>query len=152
QNENNKKKYEYDQLQNQIKILNEELRIVKRDFDQLMIEKNDLSEKFLQFDLYTTLSDKLIKKLNDEKEDYLVEENLLHIELKRLKNILFASSEINLTLEQQKIELHKVFDSSIAKALKLCIFKIINWNWSLLVFQRQKGVSEHSAKKTKLVA
>ncbi|CAF1386454.1 unnamed protein product [Rotaria magnacalcarata] len=108
QNENNKKKYEYDQLQNQIKILNEELRIVKRDFDQLMIEKNDLSEKFLQFDLYTTLSDKLIKKLNDEKEDYLVEENLLHIELKRLKNILFASSEINLTLEQQKIELHKV--------------------------------------------
>ncbi|CAF5164282.1 unnamed protein product, partial [Rotaria magnacalcarata] len=39
QNENNKKKYEYDQLQNQIKILNEELRIVKRDFDQLMIEK-----------------------------------------------------------------------------------------------------------------
>lgn len=68
QNENNNKKYQYDQLQNQIKILNEELRVVKRDFDSLLVEKRDLNEKFLQFDLYTNLSDKLIKKLNNEKE------------------------------------------------------------------------------------
>ncbi|CAF3405452.1 unnamed protein product [Rotaria sp. Silwood1] len=107
QNEYEKKKYQYDQLQNQIKILNEELRMIKRDFDQLIIDKNDLNEKFLQFDLYITLSEKLIKKLNNEKEDYLVEENLLNIELKRLKNILCDSSEINSNLEQQQIELQK---------------------------------------------
>ncbi|CAF1211887.1 unnamed protein product [Rotaria sordida] len=107
QNEYEKKKYQYDQLQNQIKILNDELRIIKRDFDQLIIDKNDLNEKFLQFDLYISLSEKLIKKLNNEKEDYLVERNLLNIELKRLKNILCNSSEINSNLEQQQIELQK---------------------------------------------
>ncbi|CAF2405386.1 unnamed protein product [Rotaria sp. Silwood2] len=107
QNEYEKKKYQYDQLQNQIKILNEELRMSKRDFDQLIIDKNDLNEKFLQFDLYITLSEKLIKKINNGKEDYLVEENLLNIELKRLKNILYNSSEINSSLEQQQIELQK---------------------------------------------
>jgi len=68
QNEYEKKKSQYDQLQNQIKILNEELRIIKRDFDQLINEKNDLNDKFLQFDLYITLSEKMIKKLNNEKE------------------------------------------------------------------------------------
>ena len=67
-NEHEKKKYQYDQLQNQMKILNEELRIVKRDFDQLNLEKNDFNEKFLQFDLYINLSEKMIKKTNNEKE------------------------------------------------------------------------------------
>jgi chromosome segregation ATPase len=62
------KKTQYDQLQNQIKILNEELRIIKRDLNQLTDEKNDLNDKFLQFDLYITLSEKMIKKLNTEKE------------------------------------------------------------------------------------
>jgi chromosome segregation ATPase len=67
-NEYEKKKSHYDQLQNQIKILNEELRITKRDFDQLNQEKNDFNEKFLQFDLHITLTEKNIKKLNNEKE------------------------------------------------------------------------------------
>jgi chromosome segregation ATPase len=68
QNEYEKKKSQYDQLQNQIKILNEELRIIKLDSNQLITEKNDLNEKFLQFDLYITSSDKIIKKINTEKE------------------------------------------------------------------------------------
>ena len=42
-------------------------------------------------------------------EDYLVEENLLNVELKRLKNILYNSNEINSNLEQQQIEIQKVF-------------------------------------------
>ncbi len=37
-----------------------------------------------------------------------MEQNLLHIELKRLKNILHNSSETNSTLEQQQIEIQKV--------------------------------------------
>lgn len=72
------KKSQYNQLQNQLKILHEELRIIKRDFDQLNEEKNDFNNKFIQFDLYTTLSEKMIKKLNNEKEVkdsfYFVEE------------------------------------------------------------------------------
>ncbi len=42
-------------------------------------------------------------------QDYLVEENLLNIELKRLKSILHNSSEINSNLEQQQIQIQKVF-------------------------------------------
>jgi chromosome segregation ATPase len=68
QNEYERKKSQYDQLQNQIKILNEELKIIKHDFDQLIEEKKDFNEKFLQFDLYINLSEKMIKKLNNEKE------------------------------------------------------------------------------------
>jgi hypothetical protein len=62
------KKNQYDQLEIQLKIVNEELRIIKRDFDQLAEGKNLFHEKFLQFDLYTSLSEKLTKKLNTEKE------------------------------------------------------------------------------------
>ena len=68
QKEHEKKKNQYDQIQNQMKILNDELRITKRDFEQLIDEKKDFNEKFLQFDLYITLSEKMIKKLNIEKE------------------------------------------------------------------------------------
>ncbi|CAF1269971.1 unnamed protein product [Adineta steineri] len=107
QNEYKKKKSQYDQLQSQIKLLHEEIRLIKRDFDQLIEEKNELNEKFLQFDLYTNLSDKMITKLNDEKEDYLVETNVLNVELKRLKNLLHNSSEINFNLKQHKIEIQK---------------------------------------------
>ena len=38
----------------------------------------------------------------------MVEENLLHIELKRLKYNLHNSSQISCNLEQEKIELQKV--------------------------------------------
>ena len=41
-------------------------------------------------------------------QDYLVEENFLQIELKRLKSLLHNSSEITCSLEQQQIELQKV--------------------------------------------
>lgn len=67
-NEYENKKHQYEQLQSQIKILNEELRIIKRDLDHLSDEKNDLNEKFLPLDLHMTISEKLIKKLNSEKE------------------------------------------------------------------------------------
>jgi chromosome segregation ATPase len=62
------KKSQVNQLQNQIKILHEELRMIKHDFDQLTEEKNDFKNKFIQFDLYITLSEKMIKKINTEKE------------------------------------------------------------------------------------
>ncbi|UJR21235.1 hypothetical protein I4U23_024330 [Adineta vaga] len=107
QNEFQKKKAQHIQLANQMKILQEELRIIKRDFNQLNEEKNDSNEKFLQFDLYINLSEKMIQKLNTEKEDYLVEVNLLHVELKRLKNNLHDSSGTNSNLEQQRIEIQK---------------------------------------------
>ena len=67
-NDLEKKQSEHDQLEYQMKVVHEELRIVKRDFDQSNTEKNEFNEKFLQFDLYTNLSDKMIKKLHDEKE------------------------------------------------------------------------------------
>ncbi|CAF0873509.1 unnamed protein product [Adineta ricciae] len=106
-NDFEKKKSEHDQLEYQMKVVHEELRIVKRNFDQSNTEKNEFNEKFLQFDLYTNLSDKMMKKLNDEKEDSLVEINLLRVELNHLKDILHNSSETNSTLEQQRIEIQK---------------------------------------------
>lgn len=63
-----RKKLQFNQLNNQIKILQEELRIIKRDFQRLNDEKTNLNDKFLQFDLYITLSEKKIKKINNEKE------------------------------------------------------------------------------------
>jgi hypothetical protein len=63
-----KKKTQFNQLQNQMKILHEELRVIKHDFEQLIEEKSEFKNKFMQFDLYITLSEKMIKKINTEKE------------------------------------------------------------------------------------
>ena len=68
QSEYDKKNYQYNQLQNQITILYEELRIIKRDCNQFNLEKTDFNEKLLQFDLYINQSEKLVKKLNNDKE------------------------------------------------------------------------------------
>ena len=63
-----KRKSHRDQLENQMKILYEELRLIKHQSNQLITEKTHWQDQLIQFDLYNTLTEKMIKKLNTEKE------------------------------------------------------------------------------------
>lgn len=64
----NKRISHRDQLDNQMKILHEELRVIKHQSNQLNTEKTHWHDQLRQFDLYDTLTEKMIKKLNTEKE------------------------------------------------------------------------------------
>lgn len=62
------RKVHFEQLQTQIKQLRDDLRLIKRDKECLIREKSELQEKFLQFDLYETLSEKSIRQWTNRKE------------------------------------------------------------------------------------
>ena len=68
QEEFTKNKSHYDQLQQQMKIVREEVRLTKQECQQLINEKNQWKNQFLQLDLCHTLTEKMIKKITTEKE------------------------------------------------------------------------------------
>lgn len=63
-----KKKSHYDQLQQQMKILHEDIRLTKHQCQQFINEKNQWNNQIIQFDLHEILTEKIIKKLTREKE------------------------------------------------------------------------------------
>ena len=62
------KKTHHDQLELQMKVSHDELRVLKREFDQLSKEKSEYHEKFLQLDLNMSSCDKALKRLTRDKE------------------------------------------------------------------------------------
>ena len=58
----------HDQLKLQMKVSHDELRVLKREFDQLSKEKSTFQETFVQLDVNMSSCDKALKRLTRDKE------------------------------------------------------------------------------------
>ncbi|XP_065604397.1 coiled-coil domain-containing protein 39 [Cyrtonyx montezumae] len=101
------KRSAYDTLNAQHKKLQNDVHFIKRVMDKTGEEANGLMIKINELNLFNEKSDQELKKAKAVKQERMIEDNLLKLELKRLQDILCNKTEKVLTLEKQKLELKK---------------------------------------------
>ncbi|NXW89546.1 CCD39 protein, partial [Alopecoenas beccarii] len=101
------KKNAYDVLEAQHKKLESDVHFLKRAMDKTGEETSGVMVKINELSLFNERSDQELKKAKAIKQDMMVDDNLLKLELNRLRDILYNKTEKVLTLEKQKLELQK---------------------------------------------
>ncbi|XP_054242272.1 coiled-coil domain-containing protein 39 [Indicator indicator] len=101
------KKNMYDALHTQHKKLQSDVQFIKRAMDKTGEETSGLMTKINDLSLFNERSDQELKKARATKQEMMVEDNLLKLELNRLQDTLCSKAEKVLTLEKQKLELKK---------------------------------------------
>ncbi|NXP69017.1 CCD39 protein, partial [Chloropsis cyanopogon] len=101
------KRKAYDVLQSLYRKLQNDVQITKRTIDKTREETSGLIVKIEELTLFNERSLQELRKAKHIKQEMMVEDNLLKLELKRLRNTLCNKAEKVLTLEKQQLELKK---------------------------------------------
>ncbi|XP_034294810.1 coiled-coil domain-containing protein 39 isoform X1 [Pantherophis guttatus] len=108
------KKQAFNTLQSQEKKLQSEIHFSKLAIDKTGEEMVGLNTRLDEINLFTDKSDKLLKKARAEKQDLMIEDNLLKLELKRVRDLLYNKAEKVLSLEKRKQQLKTAMEERIA--------------------------------------
>ncbi|NWR63750.1 CCD39 protein, partial [Bucorvus abyssinicus] len=101
------KKNMYDVLLAQHKKLQSDVYSIKKAMDKTGEETSGIMIKMNELSLFNERSDQELKKAKATKQEMIVEDNLLKLELNRLQDTLCNKTEKVLSLEKQKLELKK---------------------------------------------
>ncbi|KAM3834526.1 coiled-coil domain-containing protein 39 [Vipera latastei] len=108
------KKQAFNTLQSQEKKLQSEIHFSKLAIDKTGEEMLGLNTRLDEINLFTDKSDKLLKKARAEKQDLMIEDNLLKLELKRVRDLLYNKAETVLCLEKRKQQLKTAMEERTA--------------------------------------
>ncbi|KAM7043808.1 coiled-coil domain-containing protein 39 isoform 2-T2 [Acridotheres tristis] len=101
------KKKAYDVLQSLYRKLQNDIQITKRTIDKTREETSGMVVKIEELTLFNERSLQELRKAKHIKQEMMVEDNLLKLELKRLRNTLCNKADKVLSLEKQQLELKK---------------------------------------------
>lgn len=89
----------------QLKRLQDDIRRVKRDWEKSASEKCDLTSKIEELNLYNDSSEKELRKIIRNKQDMMVDQNILKLEIKRLRGMLNSKADEVFGLEKRRLQL-----------------------------------------------
>ncbi|KAM4695071.1 coiled-coil domain-containing protein 39 [Discoglossus pictus] len=92
-------------LNTQHKKLQGDVRYLKREIEKTGQAKGDLMSKMEEISLFNDMSEKALKKLRTSKQDLMVDDNILKLEIKRLRDMLYSKADDVFTLEKRKLQL-----------------------------------------------
>lgn len=81
---------------------------MSRELEKSGSEKNDLTSKIEELDLYNDSSERELKKIIHSKQDLMVDQNILKLELKRLRDMLNERADEVFSLEKRRLQLETV--------------------------------------------
>ncbi|KAM9501885.1 coiled-coil domain-containing protein 39 isoform 1-T2 [Clarias gariepinus] len=89
----------------QLKKLQTDIRCVRKENEKTGAEKRDLNTKIDELNLVDEILEKDLKKICLKKQDSIVETNILQLELKRLRTLLYDKADGVLSQEKRKLQL-----------------------------------------------
>ncbi|XP_069829905.1 coiled-coil domain-containing protein 39 isoform X1 [Dendropsophus ebraccatus] len=92
-------------LNSQHKKLQADVRNIKRELEKTGQEKENLISKMEELKLFNNMSDKALKKLRTSKQEFMVDDNILKLEIKRLRDMLHNKADDVFSLEKRKLQL-----------------------------------------------
>ncbi|XP_032754412.1 coiled-coil domain-containing protein 39 [Rattus rattus] len=92
-------------LEEQIKKLHNDLYFIKKSNGKNKDEKEILMNKISELHLFVDRSEKELNKAKAVKEDLMIEDNLLKLQVKRARELLYSKAEEILSLEKRKQQL-----------------------------------------------
>ncbi|XP_015993517.2 coiled-coil domain-containing protein 39 [Rousettus aegyptiacus] len=97
-------------LEIQIKKLHNDLYFIKKSNSKNCGEKQSLMTKINELNLFNDRSEKELKKAKAFKQDLMIEDNLLKLEVKRTREMLHSKAEEVLSLEKRKQQLYTAME------------------------------------------
>ncbi|XP_073434873.1 coiled-coil domain-containing protein 39 [Dendrobates tinctorius] len=97
-------------LNSQHKKLQGDVRNIKRELEKTGQEKENLISKMEELKLFNSMSDKALKKLRTSKQDLMVDDNILKLEIKRLRDMLHNKADDVFSLEKRKLNLQTAME------------------------------------------
>ncbi|XP_037695828.1 coiled-coil domain-containing protein 39 isoform X2 [Choloepus didactylus] len=104
------KKSTFGLLETQIKKLHNDLYFTKKSNSKNSDEKESLKTKINELNLFIDSSEKEFNKMKAFKQDLMIEDNLLKLEVKRTREMLHSKAEEVLSLEKRKQQLHTAME------------------------------------------
>ncbi|XP_023382075.1 coiled-coil domain-containing protein 39 isoform X2 [Pteropus vampyrus] len=104
------KKSTFGLLETQIKKLHNDLYFIKKSNSKNCGEKQFLMTKINELNLFNDRSEKELKKAKAFKQDLMIEDNLLKLEVKRTREMLHSKAEEVLSLEKRKQQLYTAME------------------------------------------
>ncbi|KAM9225846.1 coiled-coil domain-containing protein 39 [Dugong dugon] len=97
-------------LETQIKKLHNDLYFIKKSNSKNSDEKESLKTKINELNLFMDRSEKELNKAKAFKQDLMIEDNLLKLEVKRTREMLHSKAEEVLSLEKRKQQLYTAME------------------------------------------
>ncbi|XP_054436930.1 coiled-coil domain-containing protein 39 [Pteronotus mesoamericanus] len=97
-------------LETQIKKLHNDLYLFKKSNSKNCDEKESLTNKINELNLFNDRSEKELIKVKAFKQDLMIEDNLLKLEVKRTREMLHSKAEEVLSLEKRKQQLQTAME------------------------------------------
>ncbi|XP_032985439.1 coiled-coil domain-containing protein 39 isoform X1 [Rhinolophus ferrumequinum] len=97
-------------LETEIKKLNNDLYFIKKSNRKNCDEKQFLMTKINELNLFTDRAEKELNKVKAFKQDLMIEDNFLKLEVKRTRDMLHSKAEEVLSLEKRKQQLHTAME------------------------------------------
>ncbi|NXY45981.1 CCD39 protein, partial [Ceuthmochares aereus] len=140
------KKTAYDVFHAQYKKLQSDIHFIKRAMDKTE-EESGVMIKINELNTFNERSDQELKRAKAIKQEMMVEDNLLKLELNRLQDTLCTNTEKVLTLEEQKLELEKAIaerteEIKIHNAMLDSQIRLVNQERQRLSFEIQERLSK----------
>ncbi|XP_037381051.1 coiled-coil domain-containing protein 39 [Talpa occidentalis] len=104
------KKSTFELLEVQIKKLQNDLYFIKKSNGKNCDETQSLLSKINELNLFNDRSEKELKKAKAVKQDLMIEDNLLKLEVKRTREMLHSKAEEVLSLEKRKQQLQTAME------------------------------------------
>ncbi|XP_063163936.1 coiled-coil domain-containing protein 39 [Candoia aspera] len=101
-------------LQSQQKKLQSDIHFIKLAIGKTGEEMAGLKTRADEINLFMDKSEKLLKKARADKQDLMIEDNLLKLELKRVRDTLYNKAEQVLSLEKRKQQLKTAMEERTA--------------------------------------
>ncbi|KAJ8390360.1 hypothetical protein AAFF_G00107540 [Aldrovandia affinis] len=132
-------------LGHHLKRLQVEISIVKKLVEKKVAERKDLTVKIEEQNLVNDTSNKELKKLRYMKQDSMVEDNVLKLEVHRLSTILHNKTDKVFSLEKQKLELQTATkeredERSVHREMLQKNFKIMEQERQKLSFEMNEKI------------